>query len=101
MTSCTRVKSPGLYGHLLELYLYILHLFGDLLTNVYHNRQQNGSIPSDVSHGVVVLLRKDPNKGDQSDHFRPMTLKNGDYKIWAKMLAKRLALVVGKLVGNA
>ena len=50
---------------------------------------------------MVVLLRKDPNKGDHIDNFRPVTLLNTDYKILAKVLAKRLALVVGRLVGDA
>ena len=101
MKGCVRDKSPGLDGLPYELYVQMPDLFGDLLADVYCNWQQNGRIPSPVSRGVVVLLRKDPNKGDHIDNFRPVTLLNTDYKILAKVLAKRLALVVGRLVGDA
>jgi hypothetical protein len=101
MTGCAREKSPGLDGLPYEFYYHLPDLFGGLLADVYCNWQQNGRIPSSVSRGVVVLLRKDPNKGDHIDNFRPVTLLNTDYKILAKVLSKRLALVVGGLVGDA
>ena len=74
MTGCAGEKSPGLDGLPYEFYYHLPDLFGGLLADVYCNWQQNGRIPSSVSRGVVVLLRKDPNKGDHIDNFRPVTL---------------------------
>lgn len=49
----------------------------------------------------MLLLRKDPNKGEILDNFKPITLLSERMKILAKMFAKRLALVVEKLIENA
>ncbi|GAB1597330.1 hypothetical protein Ahia01_000009400 [Argonauta hians] len=76
-------------------------LFGNLLAEIYSIWQQNGNIPSSVKRGAVVLLRKDPDKGDAVENFRPITLLNADFKILARVLAKRLALVVSGLIGRA
>ncbi len=101
VSGCAKNKSPGLDGLPYELYTNMPDLFGDLLADVYCNWQQNGRIPSSVSRGVVTLQRKDADKGDVIDNFRPITLLNAEFKILAKVLANRLALVVEKLVGEA
>lgn len=56
-----------------------------------------------MSSGMIVLLRKDQNKGDKVDYFKPITLLNANYRILVMVLVKRLALVVGNLmeVGSA
>lgn len=80
---------------------YWLDLFGHLFACIYTNWQQNGETPKTFSRGVVTLPRKGPNKGDVIDNSRPTMLLNAELKILAKVLAKRLAQVVSKLVGEA
>lgn len=46
-------------------------------------------------------MRKDPNKGDCIDNFKPISSLNAGLKILFKVLATRLALVVGDLIGEA
>lgn len=58
----------------LLLYLHMQDLFDDLLAEIYQNWKQNERIPYIGNCGVVVLLRKYPNKGDQIDNFRSITL---------------------------
>lgn len=38
----------------------------------------------------MALPRKDLNKDDETETFRPITLLNTDFKILAKFLAKKL-----------
>lgn len=93
MTNCAREKSAGLDGLPFGFYLHRLDLFGDLLMDVYHDWLQNERIASAVSRDMVVLRRKELE--------RPIALLNTDYKVLAIVLAKKLAIVVGELIGNA
>lgn len=43
---------------------------------------------------MLSLLRKDQKKGDQIENFRPIKLLNADFKILAKVFAKKLVLVI-------
>ena len=80
MSGCARGNSPGLDGLPYELYFHMPDLFATVLAAVYCSWQQTGSIPGRVSRGVVTLLRKDPNKGNLIDNFRPITLLNTELK---------------------
>lgn len=48
-----------------------------------------------------MLLKKDLNKRQKIKKIKPIILLNADYNIWVKILAKRPAFVVDKLIGNA
>lgn len=45
----------------------------------------------------MTLIIKDPSKGKIIRNFMPITLINKGLKIWANVLAKRLARVVDRL----
>lgn len=75
-------------------------LLGELSGKVYGNCPQNCRIPGSMCLGTVMLLRKVSNKRNIVDNFRSVTLLNTDYKILAKLLAKRLVLVADRLVGD-
>lgn len=47
------------------------------------------------------MLRKDPNKGNVIHNFRSITLLVADLRIWAKMLAEKLAFAIEKQVDKA
>lgn len=51
--------------------------------------------------GVMTLLRKDPNEGYKVNNFVSITLVNADCKIFARVLAKMLVLVINNLVCHA
>lgn len=53
-----------------------------------------------MTRGVVTLMKKDPNKGDDIRNLNPITLLNIVLKIQTKVLAKRLTRFVGLLSGK-
>lgn len=90
LSDCSWDKSLGLDSFPYEQYYSIPYLFGHLLACVYTNWQENGRIPKSTSPGrFVTLPRKDPNKEDVIDHFRPITLFNTELKILAKVLERK------------
>lgn len=93
MSNCTSCKLPDLDGLPYEFYVFILDLFGSLLSDVYSNWQQNGRTPN-------ALIRDEGNTGEKrrwqkeiTREFSALTLLNTKFKIFIQVLAKRLALV--------
>ena len=51
--------------------------------------------------GIIILLHKGNDlPRDELTNWRPITLTNTDYKIMAKVLARRLSVVIGKLINE-
>ncbi|GAB1601854.1 hypothetical protein Ahia01_000463900, partial [Argonauta hians] len=98
---CRKRKSPGVDGLPYEFFVNMPDLFSNILEALYVNWLQNGRIPASSTKGIVTLIRKDKNKEDTVQNFRPITLLNTELQILAKVLAKRLAGVIGSLVGDA
>lgn len=75
-------------------------LFKDLLADIYRNRQQNRASIS-ASWVSVALLSKYPHKNDHIvNFFLPIIPLNANFKILAKALVDKLALVVDVLISN-
>ena len=91
-------KSPGLDGLPYELYLRLSHLFVPILTDVFNHWFAQGSIPGQVSRGLITLLQKKDTQGGELDDYRPITLLNTEFKILARVLANRLRVVMDRLV---
>ena len=56
----------------------------------------SGTLPHSFRRAVITLI---PKKGDLADiaNWRPVSLLNNDYKIFAKVLANRLKLSIGQI----
>lgn len=90
MASYTRGKPLGLDGHSCNLHACMQDLFGDLLTNVYCNWQENGRTPILPSSGGVAEKRSE--QGVRINNFRFINLLNATFNILAKVLARNLVL---------
>ena len=93
-------KSPGLLGLPYEVFLRMSHMFVPFLTDMFNHWFARGAIPGSVTKGVITLLKKGGRHvGEGLDDYRPITLLNTELKIWARVLANRLQLVMSDLIG--
>lgn len=82
-------KSPGPDGVVVEFYRHFWDLVGPDFTAMLQAAIASGALPNDVNKGLIVLL---PKEGDLEllPNWRPITLLNTSYKIFAKLLQIRL-----------
>ena len=86
-------KSPGPDGIVLEFYKVYWNLLGAKFTGMINVSIGEGRLPPGVTQRMIVLLYKG---GDQQalTNWRPITLLNLGYKIYAKALQLRLQPVL-------
>ena len=93
-------KSPGLDGLPYEVYLRMSHMFVPILTDMFNHWFAQGAIPGSVTKGAITLSKKGGRfVWEGLDDYRPITLLNTELKILARVLAKRLQLVISDLIG--
>ena len=93
-------KSPGLYGLPYEVYLRLPHMFVPILTDMFNHWFAQETIPGSITKGVFTLLKKGgKHVWEGLDDYRPINLLNTELKIWARVLANRLQLVISDLLG--
>ena len=90
-------KAPGMDGLPVELYRRYMALFVPLLARVYTAVGQLGVLPFGFTTGVIVCFHKSGPRASLAN-YRPITLLNTDYRVLAKILARRLRPVQGALI---
>ena len=74
-------KTPGCDGFTKEFYDIFFETVGDYLVNSYRAAFEAGELSISQKRGVITLIL---------ENWRPITLLNMDYKIIAKIIAKRI-----------
>jgi hypothetical protein len=82
-------KSPGLDGIIAEFYKWGHDIIKEDLLNMYNGFLSTGSLPSMYKQGIIVCLPKKASAHTLND-YRPLTLLNTDYKIYARILDNRI-----------
>ena len=63
---------------------------------MFHHLFAQGAIPGSVTKGVITLLKKGgKHVWEGLDDYKPIT----ELKIWARILANRLQVVISDLIG--
>ena len=90
-------KAPGLTGLTIEFYQTFWNKIGDLVINSLNVGYMKGELSHLQKQSVFSLLYK---KGDPEnlENWRPISLLNTDYKIGTRILAKRMQLILPKLI---
>ena len=91
-------KSAGNDGFPVEYYKEYIDIIAPILTKVFDEAFQTGSLPPTLNEALISLI---PKKGrDHTDpaNFRPISLINVDSKILAKVLALRLETVLPYII---
>eukprot|EP00644_Phytophthora_capsici_P008774 jgi/Phyca11/131860/e_gw1.118.5.1 len=95
-----RHKAAGADGLNNDFYLDLAPVMVPRLAVVCNEILQGQAPPESFLQAVVVPLRK---KGDSSNalDYRPISLLQTSYKLFAKVLATRLQGFLGRLVGSS
>lgn len=83
-------KSPGCDGLTAELYKLFANELSPFLTSVIKESINKEALPPTLTQGIITLIPKPKKDLTILDNYRPITLLNNDYKIFAIVFAKRL-----------
>lgn len=102
ISSLTKNRTPGPDGIGAEFYVKYADYMAMILLEVYREAEAEGLFSPSFRRTHTVLIPKKVHEGTvrKVTDYRPITLCNVDYKVYAKVLASRLQCVMGKLVGQ-
>ena len=99
LASMKNGSSPGMDGIPVEIYKVMWCNIKDLLLKNIKYSFEVEELSFSQTHGVIKLLHK--GKGQDREkvaNWRPITLLNTDYKIVAKLIARRMNTVLEKMI---
>lgn len=91
-------KAPGSDGLTADFYKAYQNLLAPQLIVAYAEALESGSLPPTMREAIVTLLLKPGKDPQRCQSYRPLSLLNHDYKILAKILAARFALLVDTIL---
>lgn len=91
-------KSPGPDGFPVEYYKAFINIITPILTMVFEEAFQSGSLPPTFNEGLISLIPKKGKDHTDPTNFRPISLINVDRKVLAKVLALRLETILPHII---
>ncbi len=80
-------KSPGPDGIPLALYRHSRDVFSPLLARLYTAFLRAGQLPANFNDGLITYIYKKAGDRTEVGNYRPITLLNTTYRLFAKVLA--------------
>lgn len=93
-------KAPGADGIGNSFYKAFLSEVAPILAKVYEDIFRRKRLPPSMSQACVILLPKKSSGVPSVKDFRPISLLCSDYKILARILARRLQLSLRSVIGE-
>lgn len=91
-------RTPGIDGIPVELYLALWDILGPLWLETLNYATDKGSFHGDLNTALITVIPKHGKDPLECANHRPISLINADLKIFSKVLASRLEVVIGKIV---
>lgn len=91
-------KSPGLDGITADFYKETMDILGSELKKVFNNILEGGKAPDTWKLAEIVVIEKPQKDPTEVGSYRPISLLNQDYKIFTKILARRLEKLLPKII---
>lgn len=91
-------RAPGQDGYTIEFYRTFVDVLSPILTKLYKDIIETQTMPATMNNAVISVVLKQGRDHQQMGNYRPLSLLNNDYKIFAKALAGRLAEVIPSLI---
>ena len=81
--------------------VFSLNRAKNITRNSFNESFIKGEMSFTQKQGIIILLHKGNDlPRNELTNWRPITLTNTDYKIMAKVLARRLSVLIGKLINE-
>ena len=94
-------SAPGGNDLIVDLFKYFWPKLKIMVTNTFNEAFASEELTYTQRQGIIILLHKGKDlPRDRLNNWRPITLTNTDYKILAKVMARRMGLVVNKLINE-
>lgn len=92
----------GWHGIPPELYLAFSDIIGPSLLDMINTAYMlnEGAFSSGANTAIITVLPKSNKDPSQRSNYRPLSILNGDVKLFAKVLATRLEICLTKLIHN-
>uniref|UniRef100_A0A803TJL4 Reverse transcriptase domain-containing protein n=1 Tax=Anolis carolinensis TaxID=28377 RepID=A0A803TJL4_ANOCA len=91
-------KTPGPDGFSALFYKLYKEELGPLLLSTMNQVLLTGEMPESWEEATIVLLPKQDRDMEQVKNYRPISLVNNDYKLFAVILANRLKQILVKII---
>ena len=75
-------------------------VFAPKLAALIKESIEKGALPASFLQGDISLLYKGKGERDNVRHYRPLTMLQGAYKIYTRVLARRMRDVVHQFVSS-
>jgi len=96
INSLSNNKSPGPDGISYEFYKKSSPWIMKHLTTLFNQCLDSGHVPPSWTKSFISLIPKKEKDKDKVQNWRPIALINTDAKIFLKLLAMKLGIIVGK-----
>lgn len=93
-------KAPELDGYTAKFYRRFKEELIAYLHIVFNQIMEGGEAPKTWHQAVITIIPKDESVCPNVRNFRPISLLNVDYKIFTKILAGRLKIVLNEIIGK-
>ena len=98
--SMKNTKAPGIDGMPIEVYKVLWSTIDEIFTAAVHQCYDDSQIYSEAKTGVLNLIPKANKDSRYLKNLRPITLLNNDYKIIDKCIARRMDMVMNKIINR-
>ena len=92
-------KTPGCDGITIEFYQHFWHKIKKILFELMLYYENHSLMNESARRGVINLIPKKGRDNTLVKNWRPITLLNYDYKIFAKIISNRLGTVIDQIIG--
>lgn len=91
-------KTPGIDGYGIEFFRTYWEELGDFMLELFQEIVRVKKLPLSARRSLISLMLKPEKDPLFLENWRPLNLLNTDYKIYAKVLANRMQLVLPYLI---
>lgn len=91
-------KTPGPDGLPGELYKSVQGTIGENMLEVYNEALEKAKIPQTWTEAIITIIHKEDTDPLIIQNYRPISLLNTDYKIFAIIIAERLKNILNNYI---